>query len=285
MNKGSLNHIKIFQVKGQTQHVINEIDDLLVIEEPLEIRIVIENDYSIEEKSIAVTMRTPTHDFELVLGFLFTEGMIQHFSQIKGIRYCMESNKRDESTNIVKVTLNPSVDIDWERLQRNFYTTSSCGICGKSSIASIRTMSCYTANSLEQSYTQDLIFSLNQKAKAHQINFKYTGGLHASALFDDKGNILIIREDVGRHNALDKVIGAMFAQNKLPLEDKLLWVSGRLSFELVQKAMMAGIHTIVAVGAPSSLAVDLAKEVGMTLIGFAKEEKFNIYCGKERIVV
>jgi FdhD protein len=227
-------------------------------------------------------MRTPSHDFELALGFLFTEGIIKSFSDVKSLRYCTSS--RDGNDNIVKVALQAEVSVELARLQRNFYTTSSCGICGKSSIENIKQVLDYELSSPIPVFYARAILGLSQKVKDAQTNFKHTGGVHASALFDEKGELVLVREDVGRHNALDKVIGAMLTQKKLPLSNYLLWVSGRISFELVQKAVMAGMPCLVAVGAPSSLAVDLAKEAGMTLIGFTKEDRFNIYSGEQRII-
>lgn len=258
-------------------------DDLVVIEQPLEIKIVLKNEWETVEKSIAVTMRTPAHDFELVLGFLFTEGVIEHFSQIKNIRYCTDSGRKEEQENIVKVELQPNMSIDWAKLQRNFYTTSSCGVCGKTAINAVHQHSHYPLPQATPTWQASFIHSLEGKIKSQQSVFAHTGGLHASALFDAEGNLTILREDVGRHNALDKVIGAMLAQNRLPLHTHLLWVSGRVSFELVQKATMAGIPTIVAVGAPSSLAIELAQSADMTLIGFARNQKFNVYTGMARI--
>ncbi|SFF31124.1 formate dehydrogenase accessory sulfurtransferase FdhD [Thermoflexibacter ruber] len=282
MTKTSVSNIDVWKFEVKKTHT-ERVSDLLAIEEPLEIKLLYYNNLEMTEQSIAVTMRTPPHDFELVLGFLLTEGIIKNFSDVKKIRYCNANGKQDTKDNIVKVELQAEVNVELARLQRNFYTTSSCGICGKSSIENIQQTLCYELPPQVPIFHAKTILGLSQKIKNAQTNFKYTGGVHASALFDEKGELIMIREDVGRHNALDKVIGAMLAREELPLSDYLLWVSGRISFELVQKALMAGIACLVAVGAPSSLAVDMARASGMTLVGFTKEDRFNIYSGQERI--
>lgn len=280
--KQSVSNQKIIRVHaGKAQ--ADEADDLLVIEQPLEIRLVYQHNTEIVEKSLAVTMRTPAHDFELVLGFLFTEGIIRDFSQVKNMKYCTDSGRQMEAENIVKVELTQNLMLDWARLQRNFYTTSSCGVCGKTSIESVHQLTYYPLPLPAPDFELTMIDTLSAKVRNQQAVFAHTGGLHASALFDSAGNLLIVREDVGRHNALDKLIGAMLVKNEIPLHHHLLWVSGRVSFELVQKALMAGIVVVVSVGAPSSLAVEMVRSAGMTLIGFARNQGFNIYCGKERI--
>lgn len=263
-----------------------EADDLLAVEEPLEIRIGYGSPDDRSQKSISVTMRTPGHDFELALGFLFTEGIIQHREQVQQIRYCTEANTKENLENIVRVELHESVEIDFTRLQRNFYTTSSCGVCGKASIDAVRTVCPATVNDHIQ-ISHELIYTLPDKLRASQNVFEYTGGLHASALFNLQGELILLREDVGRHNALDKLIGAMVggSDTSLPLSAHILLLSGRASFELIQKAAMAGIRMICAVGAPSSLAVSLSEEFDITLIGFLRDQRFNIYTGKHRVKV
>lgn len=263
-------------------------DDALAVEEPLEIRLGFPKG---NHRAVSITMRTPGNDGELAAGFLFTEGIIKSPNQIEQIRHCGLKIGKGKGTldraaalnsNTIRVDLRDGLDIDLKRLERNFYTTSSCGVCGKSSIEALRTnidplqSNCLTISS-------DLIDSLPTLLRESQSVFDQTGGLHASALFTNDGKLDIVREDVGRHNALDKVIGAKFLDGKLPLTDEVLLVSGRASFELVQKALMAGIPILAAVGAPSSLAVELAAEYGMTLIGFVRDGKYNIYCGGERI--
>jgi FdhD protein len=253
--------------------------DVLAVEEPLEIRLGFYEKDKFTHKAISITMRTPAHDFELAAGFLFTEGILQNSNQIAQIKHCGKIGAG--FTNTVRVDLTKDVRVDFKRLERHFYTSSSCGVCGKSSIEALQTGVKKVKSSLK--IRADLIHQLPDILRKSQTVFDQTGGLHASGLFDENGCLDIIREDVGRHNALDKVIGVKFLQNETPLSDKILLVSGRASFELVQKALMAGIPILAAVGSPSSLAVELAREFGMTLIGFVRDNRFNIYAGGERI--
>lgn len=254
--------------------------DLLAVEEPLEIRLGFGPTAGREQMSLSVTMRTPGHDFELVLGFLFTEGVISSSEQVDSIQYC-SSVKKDEAENVIRVELKADKKLDCKKFQRHFYTSSSCGVCGKSSIDSVRVHCPPIQSALK--ITHDTVNSLPQKLREAQAVFEHTGGLHASALFNEEGDLIMVREDVGRHNALDKVIGAMLLQKQTVLTNYVLMVSGRTSFELIQKAAVAGIPVVAAVGAPSSLAVSLAKEVGITLLGFVRDQKFNIYCGEQRV--
>jgi FdhD protein len=251
--------------------------DVLAIEEPLEIGL----DAAVEgqrvRKAISVTMRTPGHDTELAAGFLFTEGIVRDRSQIEHVGHC------GAGENVVRVRLAGDTDADLARLERHFYTTSSCGVCGKTSIETLRTTSRHPLPPGEPVVDAELIHRLPRALRAAQSIFDATGGLHASALFDTEGRLRCLREDVGRHNALDKVIGAELLAGRLPAHDRVLVVSGRASFELVQKAVMAGIPILVAVGAPSSLAVQLATCVGMTLVGFARDGRFNVYSGNDRV--
>ncbi|HEU5290589.1 MAG TPA: formate dehydrogenase accessory sulfurtransferase FdhD [Cyclobacteriaceae bacterium] len=276
-----MNLVKEVKVLRQTQVNREELPDLLVIEEPLEIRIGYGQQGQRQQKNLSVTMRTPGHDFELAVGFLFTEGIIQQFEQIESVKYCEDGGKQEQRENIVRVELKPEVKIDFEKLQRHFYTTSSCGVCGKSSIDAVK-VNCQTVSDSFQ-IKSSIVHSLPEKLRKAQQVFEYTGGLHASALFDSTGNLILLREDVGRHNALDKIIGGMLFKKEVPLSTYVLLVSGRSSFELVQKAAIAGIPLLAAVGAPSSLAVELAKDVGMTLLGFVRDNRFNIYTAVERI--
>lgn len=229
-------------------------------------------------------MRTPGDDHELAAGFLFTENIINSADQISRIRHCGIPAKGSDIQNTVVVELVDGVEVDLERLKRNFYTTSSCGVCGKSSIEALRTGVTKLAAS-RSTVSGEVIHGLPAAALRAQTAFEKTGGLHASVLFELDGRVDAVAEDVGRHNALDKVIGRRFIAGQLPLSDKILLVSGRASFELVQKALMAGIPILASVGAPSSLAVELAREYGMTLIGFVRDERFNIYCAGQRINV
>lgn len=274
----SLAEISVQKVVAQT--LTSNETDVLAVEEPLEIRLGFEKNGKFTHQAISITMRTPDNDFELAAGFLFTEGILNNSNQILDIKYCGKMGQTGFE-NTVRVDLEKNVDIDFKRLQRHFYTSSSCGVCGKTSIEALQTGVKPIKSNIK--INSDLIHQLPNKLRESQNIFDQTGGLHASALFDVSGNLDLIREDVGRHNALDKVIGAKFLQNKLPLEDKILLVSGRASFELVQKALMAGIPILAAVGSPSSLAVELSKEFGMTLIGFVRDNRFNIYSESKRV--
>ncbi|MBO0935775.1 formate dehydrogenase accessory sulfurtransferase FdhD [Fibrella sp. HMF5335] len=259
--------------------------DLLAVEEPMEIRLGYGEATDRQQRSISVTMRTPGHDFELALGFLFTEGIIQSRQQIHSIRYCTDLGRQEATNNIVRVELAPDVAVDLRSSERNFYTTSSCGVCGKASIDAVWNTGCPILPPAEAFVDADVIHALPQKLRAAQAVFEHTGGLHAAAIFDQNGTLLLLREDVGRHNALDKVIGAALQQGLVPLHNSVLFLSGRISFELVQKALMAGIPLVAAVGAPSSLAVQMGQDVGMTLLGFVRNNTFNIYSGADRIVI
>lgn len=256
---------------------VTDTDDVLAIEEPLEIRLTYGPAEKRITKSLSVTMRTPGNDAELATGFLYTEGIIK---QIIDIKNCLVI-----PDNIVQVIISENITLDLGKLERNFYTTSSCGVCGKSSIDSVKTVCDIQTSGEEIRVSAELIYTLPDILRKNQDVFEQTGGLHASALFDIDGNLLITREDVGRHNALDKLIGVALSQNLLPLDKHLLMLSGRASFELIQKAAMAGIKLVAAVGAPSSLAVQLAEESGITLIGFLRDNRFNIYSNQIRIMI
>lgn len=264
-----------------------ETPDLVVVEEPLEIRLGLGAADNRRQKSISVTMRTPTgHDFELAMGFLFTENIINHFDQVLSIHYCTD-NQRQKHENIVRVELHPDVEIDLPALERYSFTSSSCGICGKTSIDAIH-VKCPAPIISSLRVSSGFIYQLPHIVEEKQVFFKHTGGSHVAALLrldnPDTGDLLLLREDIGRHNALDKVIGAALQQNLLPLSDALLFMSSRASFELIQKAVMAGISIIVCVGAPSSLAIQTAQTFGITLIGFSREHSFNIYSGSPRVM-
>nr|WP_295920885.1 formate dehydrogenase accessory sulfurtransferase FdhD [uncultured Dyadobacter sp.] len=254
-----------------------EFDDQLAVEEPLEIRIAYRSAGQKLVKNISVTMRTPGNDPELAAGFLFTEGILHSKEQIAGIN----ASVLDE--NRIVVTCADAFEPQLGSLERNFYTTSSCGVCGKASIDAIKTRSRYAANQDTLTLQRNVLFQLAEQLALHQDVFGSTGGLHASALFDLEGNFEALREDVGRHNALDKLIGSRLLSDNLPLQNHVLLLSGRASFELIQKAAMAGIRVVAAIGAPSSLAVQLAEESGIILIGFLKKDRFNIYTGNARL--
>jgi FdhD protein len=255
--------------------------DLLAAEEPLEIRLVHGPVTARQQQAISVTMRTPGHDFELAAGFLFTEGIVRSAADIRKVSYC-----EGLSGNVVRVSLKGEVPVDSAQLTRHFYTTSSCGVCGKASIDAVQTTRRIRPDSAAAwTLASDTLLALPHRLREAQVLFNQTGGLHGCALFDASGTLLLVREDVGRHNAVDKLIGAALQQDLLPLTQYGLLLSGRISFELVQKAWMSGISVIAAVGAPSSLAVQLATESGMTLVGFLRGNGFNVYSGKERIVI
>lgn len=276
----SVNQISVTEVSRGT---FRERLDRLAAEEPLEIRVLKYNNLNSDwtQYSIAVTMRTPGSDFELAAGFLFSEGVIKKKRDIERITYCTDPKERQQY-NIVNVYLSDEVKFDPNTLSRHVYTSSSCGICGKGSIEQVKA-SCSNKPIGTFQISFEKLAGLPAKLNESQNIFSLTGGLHASGLFDSGGNLLTSREDIGRHNALDKVIGFLLMRDRLPASNTILLVSGRASFELVQKASLAGIPCIAAVGAPSNLAVSLAKEYGMTLIGFLKGERFNVYNAKERL--
>jgi FdhD protein len=264
------------KLKRATKHQLLDANDRLAIEEPLEIQIIHGDKTNRTQRTVSITMRTPGNDEELALGFLFTEGIIQNKNQIANTHISPLENK-------ALIAIHESEDLNLQNTERNFYTTSSCGVCGKTSIDAIKTISSYNNITDNIRISPALFYELEEQLRKQQTLFDSTGGLHASALFNLEGNFITLREDVGRHNALDKLIGAAFLKVELPLTDKILLLSGRASFELVQKATMAGIKIIAAVGAPSSLAVQLAREAGITLIGFLRNEQFNIYTGEKKI--
>jgi len=250
--------------------------DLVVVEEPLEIRLAQADDTG-PGTSISITMRTPGQDIELALGFLFGEGIIRSREDVADTRICGPVG------NVVRIQLAPGAAHDPALLQRNFYTTSSCGVCGNASLAAVERMlrSPQVDGSLKVS--AQLLESLSARARAGQDVFRDTGGLHASCLFDAEGRLLGLREDVGRHNALDKLVGARLMAGALPVSEGVLFLSGRASFELLQKAAAAGIPVVAAVGAPSSLAIDLAQRTGILLVGFLRDRSFNVYAHRERL--
>jgi FdhD protein len=273
-------------VQVQTHRVqggaFTPVDDLVATEEPLEIRIVHHDGTEPGRLRVSVTMRTPGNDFELAAGFLFTEGILASPHDVVAVEHDADVAPEQRS-NVVDVVLAPGVHVDQDLLQRNFYTTSSCGVCGKGSLEALVVQGCRPPAGRSPLVDVGTLSALPARLRAAQQVFEETGGLHAAGLFDAEGHLLVLREDVGRHNALDKVIGERFLAGGLPLADRLLLVSGRTSFELLQKAAMAGIPLVAGVGAPSSLAVDTARAFGMTLVGFLRSDSFNVYAGAGRI--
>jgi FdhD protein len=262
--------------EGETRRVLRwrggEVDphhDELAPEEPLEIRV--------RGRSISVTMRTPGHDDELAVGFLFTEGIINRREDVIRIEPC----DREELGNIVNIVLAPTVPIDFDRLTRHVFAASSCGLCGKTTIESIRTR-CGPVES-DVTIGHSALLAMPQRMLESQLRFQRSGGVHAAALFDSSGTLLVVREDVGRHNAVDKLVGQALLSDRLPLDRHVLLVSGRASFEIVQKALAARVPIVAAVSAPSTLAVDFAESNGQTLIGFLREGRMNVYSHPHRI--
>jgi FdhD protein len=256
-------------------------DDTLATEEPMETRLVADG----QRHTIAVTMRTPGSDFELAAGFLHGEGIVTAREQIRAINYCRDGEVDPEQRyNIVNVELRAGLDPDLRMLERHFYTNSSCGVCGKASLEALEIRGCEVV-AAGPVVTPEVIYALPDGLRRAQRLFEATGGLHAAALFDARGNLVQIREDVGRHNAIDKLVGWALMQGRLPLTDHIVMVSGRSSFEILQKCVAAGAPILCAVSAPSSLAIDVARRFGVTLVGFLRGRRFNIYAGEERIAV
>jgi FdhD protein len=250
--------------------------DTLAAEEPLEIRV--------GGRALAVTMRTPGHDVELAHGFLLTEGVIGTLTDVRSARFCDSLDEDGRNTyNVLDVELADGVAPPETGVERNFYTTSSCGVCGKASLDAVRLRSRFLPHADPVRIAPDVLAGLPDTLRRHQRVFEHTGGLHAAGLFDADGNVLVVREDVGRHNAVDKVLGHALLAGRVPARGGVLVVSGRVSFELVQKAVMAGVPVLAAVSAPSSLAVDLAEESGLTVAGFVRDGSMNVYTRAERI--
>jgi FdhD protein len=269
---------RVIQVSDNAAHART---DLLATEEPLEIRLHPNRSRHVQ---VSVTMRTPGHDFELAAGFLFTEGIVRASEDVKTISYCTDPTlDGDQQYNIVSVFLRPGATFDPARVTRNFYTTSSCGVCGKGSIDAIHVRG--VAPVRDDGFAVDgrSLRGLATQLRDAQPLFAKTGGLHAAAVFDASGHLVALREDVGRHNAVDKLVGHAFLGRRVPLDRHVLMVSGRASFEIVQKAAAAGIPVVAAVSAPSSLACDVAAAFGVTLVGFVRDGRFSVYTGAQRI--
>ncbi len=265
--------IDLSQVSEWNDGKLQRKQDYLAAEEPLEIRI--------GNHPLSVTMRTPGNDIELAAGFLFTEGLVQGRDEIRHLEDNQGSNEANRG-NVVRAELAPQSKPDLDKLRRNFFAASSCGICGKASIDSVRSRSLHPPDPNFRT-TAEILIGLPDSLRASQAVFGRTGALHAAALFDRKGSLLVVREDIGRHNAVDKVIGWALLENRIPLSEAILMVSGRGGFEIVQKAIVAGLPIVASVSAPSSLAVRLARELQLTLVGFLRDRRFLIYSGEERI--
>jgi FdhD protein len=285
--------VSIEKVLGFSSH---HAQDSLAVEEPLEIQLAHGAPGARSVKSLSVTMRTPGHDFDLAAGFLMTEGVVHDPNDIDQIVYLANSaelpaaNLQTESAlpyrpekNVVRVELAPDVVVSLANLERNFYTTSSCGICGKASLLALQTV-CPPRRKNVFQIEAEVLYQLPNRLREAQSLFNLTGGIHGAALFDSTGKLLAVREDVGRHNAVDKLLGAEFLADRTPLRSTLLLLSGRASFELLQKALMGGVSMVASVGAPSSLAVQVAKDFDITLVGFLRQGHFNIYHGAKHIL-
>ena len=262
----------------------SDIEDFVSIEEPLEMAVRYKKENEWVDNSISITMRTPKNDEDLIIGLLFCEGIIQKKSDIEKVEPMGEKVGKFDLQNKVRVTLNNGENLDIKHLRRNFLTNSSCGVCGKTSMDSLEIICKTKINSNIPKIQNSLITKIPNLLRESQSEFSKTGGIHASALFNKAGEPLVIKEDVGRHNALDKVIGYSLKNSLFDTKNQFIACSGRLSFELVQKTLMANIGLLMGVGAPTSLAIDLAKRFDMTLIGFVKSDSFNIYCGENRIL-
>jgi len=265
--------IGLTQVSEWDDGKVRRKDDYLAAEEPLEIRI--------GEHPISVTMRTPGHDLELAAGFLFTEGIVQRGEQILALESSSEGDAGKRG-NVVQAALAPEAVPDFEKMRRHFFASSSCGICGKASIEAVRSR-CLAPPNPNFRISPEVLLGLPDALRSSQDVFERTGGLHAAALFDSRGALLVLREDIGRHNAVDKVIGWAVRERRVPLKDSMMLVSGRGGFEIVQKAIVAGVPVVASVSAPSSLAVQLAREMQLTLVGFLRGRRFVIYAGAERL--
>jgi len=272
----NLKPIEIVKLNGIDTFTKN--NDLLAVEEPLQISVEFGEQNARQNTNIAITMRTPGADELLCLGFLFTEGIIENYEEVVSIKV----DPLDE--NIITIELSTKCKFDVEKLSRHLFTSSSCGVCGKTSIENLQSTIIYKPMKNQPKVELKTLYSLPQKLRAAQNLFEQTGGIHGAGLFTVNGNLLQVQEDVGRHNAVDKLLGWALKNNHIPLQDKLILVSGRSSFELVQKTLMAGCFFMAAVGAPSSLAAQLANNYNMTLVGFLKGQKGNVYCGEGRLV-
>ena len=274
---------RAFTVNKIDGNSAKSVADQVAVEEPLEIRLGYKTPEGRTTSSVSITMRTPGFDAELAVGFLYSESIVRNANDIMKVEHSGPVAPDTGNHNIVRVDLASNVEVDLGRLQRHFYTTSSCGVCGKSSLDALRVTGAQQLDSSHGSFSKATLIAMPDALRARQQTFDQTGGLHAAAAFDSQGEILVVHEDVGRHNAVDKVVGTLLARDLLPASELGLMVSGRASFELMQKTLIAGIPLLAAVSAPSSLAVQLANDFNISLVGFLRGDTFNIYSGGERI--
>ena len=274
-----------FNVFKYKSNKLNNFDDHISIEEPLEIAIKYKDKDIWIDKTISVTMRTPGDDEDLVRGFLFNEKIIDKINNIEKIESTGKPTEQYGLKNKITVTINNSENIDIDKIKRNFLTNSSCGVCGKSSLDALEIIKEDKILKSDPKISKEVLMESPNKLRKNQSEFSKTGGIHASGLFSAQGDIIAIKEDVGRHNALDKLVGHVLNRNLLDTSSQFLACSGRLNFDLVQKALIANIGVLLGVGAPTSLAIDLANKFDMTLVGFIKDDSFNIYSNKERIII
>lgn len=271
------------RIQRSRDGILRACDDYVAVEEPLEIRLAYSARGERAMRSLSITMRTPGHDAELAAGFLLSEAVITAADDIASIETCGVPTPNTGRSNIIRVELESGVPVDLSRLQRHFYTTSSCGVCGKASLEALQVHGGRSLTDNEVSFAAEILHGLPDKLREAQRTFEETGGLHAAGAFTPAGELVAVREDVGRHNAVDKLTGHLLLEGRLPASDLGLMVSGRASFELMQKALIAGFPLLAAVSAPSSLAVDLAREFDMTLVGFLRGTGFNVYSGEKRV--
>ena len=274
-----------YKVTKFKKNKLEYLEDLISIEEPLEISLKFKDKEKWITKSLSITMRTPGHDEDLVRGFLFNEQIIQSLKDIENIESFGEKVGQYNIQNKILVTLNNSQNVNISKIKRDFLTNSSCGVCGKSSLDALEIIKKNKTNKLNPKLSKEIIINSPAILRKNQSEFAKTGGIHASGLFSSKGNLVSLREDVGRHNALDKVIGHSLINHQLKPDNQFITCSGRLNFELVQKVLMTNIGLMIGVGAPTSLAIDLANRFDMTLVGFVKEDSFNIYTNNQKVIV
>jgi len=274
-----------YKVIKFSKNKLEKIDDLISIEEPLEISVKYKDQNQWVTNSLSITMRTPGHDKDLVRGFLFNEQIIQDLNEIESIEGIGEKVGQYKIQNKILITLNNSKNIDISKIKRDFLTNSSCGVCGKSSLDALEIVKKEKTFKAEPKLTKEIIIKSPSILRQNQSEFSKTGGIHASGLFSADGKLISLREDVGRHNALDKMIGDALNNNQIDPKNQFITCSGRLNFELVQKVLMTNIGLMIGVGAPTSLAIDLANRFDMTLIGFVKEDSFNIYTNNQKVIV